>query len=112
MSDRKQRQLDRLSPEDRILLDVRGISEAYPVVSVESHMVGYFNELGITVDLRPDANKAEFLALRSALRDYFDKTYALSPPKFTWMVMFTRTRERLHPLIQGDLAWVEIPWPE
>jgi hypothetical protein len=102
VSDRKQRQLKRLSPEDRVLTDVRTLCESHGVASVEGHMAGYFNELGITVSLLPTATDGEVSALRLALLNYFAQSSSSSAPGFTWMVMFSRGAEQLDPLIPGD----------
>lgn len=99
----------------RLIADVCVIADRPFVEAVENNFAGYFNELGITVKLRPEANDEDVIALQNKLLAFFNSTYELRPSGFTWLVKFSRGDKNLRSLFPGDpprsssedLEWTE-----
>ena len=91
MSKRKERQSNRVAPENRLLDDVRAISDKPIVRSVEEHFAGYFNELGITINLTDDAADSDVIELRNALLTYLGGVSL----DFTWQISFWRNLKQI-----------------
>ncbi|RYY86589.1 MAG: hypothetical protein EOO15_14090 [Chitinophagaceae bacterium] len=102
MSNRKQRQLDRIAPEVRLLSDVREIAKKPFVLSVEDHFAGYFKELGITVRLAIETTDSEIIALRNELLTYLSQAFSEQKLEFTWQVDFRRGTDQAALLFPGD----------
>ncbi|MEA9588422.1 hypothetical protein VC279_01210 [Xanthomonas sp. WHRI 10064A] len=93
------------APLDRILIDVRAIAAQWSfVTSVSDHFAGYFNELGLTLTIAPDAIDQDLVALQNELLVYLDAFWEKNTPTFTWMVMFSDETKTMAPLILGDSA--------
>jgi len=99
----------------RLIADVCVIADKPFVEAVENNFAGYFDELGITVKLRPEASDQEVIALQNKLLSFFNAKYEATPSGFTWMVKFTRGGKDLRSLFPGDqprtgpedLEWTE-----
>ena len=87
---------------DKLIGDVRLIADKPFVESVSDHFAGYFNELGITVSLAPDADDEEVIALQNQLLAYLDGYWEQEHPAFTWILMFSRGAEEMRSIFPGD----------
>lgn len=104
-----------MSAEARLIVDVCAMGERPFVESVENHFAGHFNEIGITVRLKPEATDEEVIGLQNEFLQYFSTTEEERPPGFTWMVSFSRGGRKLRSLFPGDaprrgsedLEWAE-----
>jgi hypothetical protein len=113
VSEREQSQKERTSLGVRLIADVCLIADRPYVEAVENNFAGYFNELVITVKLRPEASDLEALALQNALLAFFDSE--VMPPEFTWLVKFSRGDQGLRSLFPGDLprsSSADLEWTE
>jgi hypothetical protein len=95
MSQRKDRQRTRLSPVDQVLDDVRVIADWPFVRSVEDHFAGYFNELGITINLTDDASNFDVIQLRNKVLAYLKNASVELELEFTWQVSFWRNLQQI-----------------
>ena len=103
MKKRKQGKLKRMSVGVRLIADVCVIADRPFVEAVENNFAGYFNELAITVKLRPEASDEDVISLQNQLLAFFNSTYEVRPPGFTWLVKFSRDDKSLRSLFPGDL---------
>lgn len=101
-------------PEEvRFIAEVCAIADKPFVETVENHFAGHFNELGITVRLRPEATDVEVIALQNELLAYL--TNEVKSPSFTWLVGFSRGDRSLRSLFPGDVprgAGESLEWTE
>jgi hypothetical protein len=115
VSEREQGQLERMSAGARLIADVCVIADKPFVEAVENNFAGYFNELGITIKLRPEASDEEVIALQNKLLAFFSSAYEGNLSEFTWLVKFSRGGQSLRSLFPGDhprstsadLEWTE-----
>jgi hypothetical protein len=115
MSDFEDGQQERMSVGVRLIAEVCVIADKPFVESVENNFAGYFNELGITVKLRPEASDDQAISLQNELLAFFNSTSAARPSGFTWLVKFSRGDKSLRSLFPGDpprgssadLEWTE-----
>ena len=115
MSEGEQGQLERMAVGVRLIADVCVIADRPFVEAVENNFAGYFNELGITVMLRPEASDEDVISLQNQLLAFFNSTYELRPSGFTWLVKFSRGGESLRSLFPGDLprsSGEDLEWTE
>lgn len=99
----------------RLIADVCVIADRPFVEAVENNFAGYFNELGITVKLRPEANDEDVISLQNQLLAFFNSTDELRPSGFTWLVKFSRGDKNLRSLFPGDLprsSSEDLEWTE
>lgn len=99
----------------RLIADVCVIADKPFVETVENNFAGYFDELGITVLLRPEASDEDVIALQNELLAFFNSTYETRPPGFTWLVKFSRGGKNLRSLFPGDLprsSSEDLEWTE
>ena len=94
--------LERMSVGASLIADVCQIADKPSVEEVENNFAGYFNELGITIKLRPEASDEDVIALQNELLAFFNSTYEVRPAGFTWLVKFTRGGKSLRSLFPGD----------
>jgi hypothetical protein len=94
---------EHVSMEVRLIADICAITDKPFVESVENRFAGYFNELGITVKLRAEANDEDVISLQNQLLEFFTSTNPSRPAEFTWLVMFSRDGKNLRSLFPGDL---------
>jgi hypothetical protein len=87
----------------RLIADVCDMADKPFVEAVENHFAGYFDELGITVKLRAEASDEDVISLQNQLLAFFNSTYEVRPPGFTWLVKFSRGGKSLRSLFPGDL---------
>ena len=114
MSERDPGQQERMSVGARLIVDVCAIADRPFVETVESSFAGYFDELVITVKLRPEASDEDVIALQNQLLAFFNSTHEV-PSGFTWLVKFSRGDKSLRSLFPGDsprsssedLEWTE-----
>ena len=115
MSEHEQGQLERMSVGARLIADVCVIADRPFVEVVENNFAGYFDELGITVKLRPEASDEDVISLQNQLLAFFSSTYEVRPSGFTWLIKFSRGGKSLRSLFPGDpprsssedLEWTE-----
>ena len=108
-------QRERMSVGARLIADVCVIADKPFVEIVENDFAGYFAELQITVKLRPEATDDDVIALQNQLLAFFNSTYQVTPPGFTWLIRFSRGGKSLRSLFPGDpprssgedLEWTE-----
>lgn len=115
VSESEQGQLERMSAGARLIADVCVIADRPFVETVENNFAGYFNELGITIKLRPEASDEDVIALQNQLLAFFNSAYELKPPGFTWLVRFSRGDKPLRALFPGDLprsSGEDLEWTE
>ena len=103
MSDFERDQQERMAIGARIIADVCVIADRPFVEAVENNFSGYFDELAITVELRPEALDEDVISLQNQLLAYFESTRETRPPGFTWLVKFSRDGMNLRSLFPGDL---------
>jgi hypothetical protein len=103
MSEHDQREQERMSAEARIIVDVCAIGDKPFVETVENHFADDLNELGITVTLKPEASDRDVISVQNELLAYFSSRYEMSPPGFTWRLMFSRGGTSMRSLFPGDL---------
>ena len=115
MSKRKERQISRTSPEDRVIALVKSLSDRPFVESVSDHFAGYFNELGLTLTFASDARDEDVIALQNDLLEHMNRFWGEQKPSFTWMLMFSRGDEKMLPMLPfdkprstDDLHWHEV----
>src|ERR1700681_1290968 len=92
-----------MSEGARLIADVCVIADRPFVEAVENNFAGYFDELGITVNLRPEASDEDVIALQNHLLALLNSTYEVRSPGFTWLVKFSRDGKSLRSLFPGDL---------
>ena len=110
-----QDRLERMSVGARLITDVCAIADRPFVEAVENNFAGYFNELGITIKLRPDAGDEDVIALQNQLLAFFDSTDEVRPAGFTWMIKFSRGDKSLRSLFPGDVPRTsseDLEWTE
>jgi hypothetical protein len=115
VSEHEQGQLERMSVGARLIAEVCVIADRPFVEAVENNFAGYFDELGITVNLRPEASDEDVIALQNQLLAFFNSTYEVRPPGFTWLVKFSRGGKSLRSLFPGDLprsSSEDLEWTE
>lgn len=115
MSDLEHGQLERMSVGVRLIADVCAIADKPFVEAVENNFAGYFNELGITVKLRPEASDEDVISLQNQLLAFLDSTDKARPSGFTWLVKFSRGDKSLRSLFPGDLprsSSEDLEWTE
>ena len=115
MSDLEQGQVERMSMGASLIADVCVIADRPFVEVVENNFSGYFDELAITVKLRPEAIDADVIALQNELLKFFDSAYAAMPSGFTWLIKFSRDGKSLRSLFPGDLprrSSEDLEWTE
>ena len=103
MSDFDEGRLERMSVGARLIADVCVIADKPFVEIVENNFAGYFDELGITVKLRPEASDEDVVSLQNQLLAFFNSTDEARPAGFTWLVRFSRGGKNLRSLFPGDL---------
>jgi hypothetical protein len=103
MSDREQGQPERMSVGVRLIAEVCAIADRPFVEAVENDFAGYFDELAITVRLRPEASDEDVISLQNQLLSLFNSSYETAPSGFTWLVKFSRGDKSLRSLFPGDL---------
>jgi hypothetical protein len=87
----------------RLIADVCVIADRPFVEAVENNFAGYFNELGITVNLRPEASDEDVISLQNELLAFFNSAYELKRSGLTWLIKFSRGGKSLRALFPGDL---------
>jgi hypothetical protein len=102
VSERDEGQLERMSVGARLIADVCVMADRPFVEAVENNFAGYFNELGITIRLRPDASDEDVIWLQNDLLAFFESNYEVKPEGFTWLVKFSRGGKSLRSLFPGD----------
>jgi hypothetical protein len=115
VSEREQGQLKRMSVGARLIADVCDMADKPFVEAVENNFAGYFDELGITIKLRPEASDADVIALQNQLLAFFNSTSEVRPSGFTWLVKFSRDGKPLRSLFPGDLprsTSADLEWTE
>jgi hypothetical protein len=115
VSEREQGQPERMSVGARLIADVCLMADRPFVEAVENSFAGYFDELGITVKFRPDASDEDVISLQNELLEFFNSTYEVLPPGFTWLVKFSRGNKSLRSLFPGDLprsSGEDLEWTE
>ena len=115
VSEREQGQLERMSVGGRLIAAVCVIADKPFVEAVENSFAGYFNELGITVRLRPEASDEDVISLQNQLLAFFNSTDEVKPAGFTWLVRFSRNGKNLRALLPGDLprsSSEDLEWTE
>jgi hypothetical protein len=107
--------LERMAAGARLISDVCSVADKPFVEAVENNFAGYFNELQITVKLRPDASDEDVIALQNRLLALLNSTYEVTASGLTWLVKFSRGDQALRSLFPGDpprsgsadLEWME-----
>ena len=102
MSRRKSRQASRVTPEDQLLAEVTEIAAPPLVKSVEEHFAGYFNELGITLQLAEEATDEGIVELRNKILTCIEATAARLKISFTWQVSMYRAQKQVVLIFPGD----------
>jgi hypothetical protein len=88
--------------ENRIAECAQTVATKHRVLSVEPHFAGYFNELGLRVDVAADAAPNEVLDLANALLEAITQTTSTMELSFSWTVGIYRGEELLRVLSPGD----------
>lgn len=99
----------------RLIADVCVIADKPFVEAVENNFAGYFNELGITVKLRPEASDEDVISLQNRLLEFFNASSEARTSGFTWLVKFSRGDKNLRSLFPGDLprsSSADLEWTE
>jgi hypothetical protein len=104
-----------MSVGGRLITEVCAIADKPFVEAVENSFAGYFNELGITVRLRPEASDEDVISLQNQLLAFFNSTDEVKPAGFTWLIKFSRNGKSLRALLPGDLprsSSEDLEWTE
>jgi len=72
------------------------------VEDVQDHYAGYWDELGLSVELRDNATDLETLTLRNDLLRMLDGILPKGNPKFCWQAAFRRCGDTIEVLFPGD----------
>lgn len=99
MSRQKARQHDRLAPEQLLEDEVRHLADRPCVDSVSAHFAGAYNELGLTIHLKPTSPDADYQALRNTLLNALPTP---APGAITWMLIFQRDGSIIDTVFPGD----------
>jgi hypothetical protein len=94
-SRRKKRRRARRAPEQVLIESVEEFFADRSDVVLETHMAGYWNEIGFRLSLQRDFTTDEIDALGDALVDVILKTTAGLEMEWTWMVSLVRGEEVL-----------------
>jgi hypothetical protein len=81
-----------------LMAKLREAAKGSLVISVTDHFAGYYDELGITINVHGDAPEDQIAALRRQV--YAVMTQANVP--FKWMVMFRQGRKSVGELVPND----------
>jgi hypothetical protein len=101
---KKRPPLSAASLELRVVAGVRAIASQWPfVTSVSDHFAGYFNELGITLEINCETRDEDLIRLQNELLAYLNRFWSEEKPEFSWMVMFSDGSARFVPMVPGDL---------
>lgn len=84
----------------QLIADVCAIAERPFVEAVENNFAGHFNELQVTIRLRPESTDEEVVGLQNELLTYLESS--VSSPDFTWLVKFMRGHQELRSIFPGD----------
>lgn len=102
MSRRKSRQASRVAPEDQLLAELKEIAVPPLVEAIEEHFAGYFNELGITLQLAEQASNESIVELRNKTLAYMEAAAARLKIDFTWQVSMYRAQKQVVLIFPGD----------
>lgn len=81
-----------------LMAKVREAAQGPLVLSVTEHFAGYFDELGITIELHTDASKDQIAALRRVVYAAMSQTKV----PFKWIVMFRQEKQSVGELVPND----------
>ncbi len=73
------------------------------VRSVDDHYAGYFDELGLTVNLEPSCQDEVWEPLAVQLLLYLNRTKPAGNPDFRWVLSFWRDLREIGLFFPGDL---------
>ena len=104
MSRRKSRQTSRVPPEDQLLAEVKELAAPPLVEAVEEHFAGYFNEMGITLQLAEQATDESIVELRNKMLACMEVATARLKIDFTWQVSMYRAQKQVVLIFPGDSA--------
>jgi hypothetical protein len=68
------------------------------VLSVTNHFAGYFDELGITIEVHPTASNEQIAELRRQIYAILSRTTI----PFKWIVMFRQGKKSVGELVPND----------
>jgi hypothetical protein len=83
----------------RLMARVREVANQPFVLTVSDHFAGYFDELGITIAVKPDTSAAQIVNLK----DRISPVLASAQLPCKWMVMFTRGAKSVGELFPDGL---------
>jgi hypothetical protein len=81
-----------------LMAKLREAAKGSLVISVTDHFAGYYDELGITINVHGDAPEDQIAALRRQV--YAVMSQANVP--FKWIVMFRQGRKSVGELVPND----------
>ncbi|MEO5692157.1 MAG: hypothetical protein ABIQ72_03460 [Usitatibacter sp.] len=84
----------------QLIADICAIAERPFVEVVENNFAGHFNELQVTIKLRPESTDEEVIGLQNELLTYLESV--VNTPALTWLVKFMRGDEKLRSIFPGD----------
>ena len=99
MSRQKTRQHDRLAPEQVLEDEVRRLADHPCVDSVSAHFASAYNELGLTIQLKPTSSDADYQALRNTLLHALPPR---TPGAVTWILSFRRKGNIIDTIVSDD----------
>jgi hypothetical protein len=80
----------------------KGLCDRWFVESLEDHYAGYWDELGLYINLRNSAVDAEVIELRNGLLMLLEQMLPKGNADFTWQVGFVRSGKTIEVLFPGD----------
>lgn len=105
-SQRKKRKSLQRPPQDvletRIAECAQEIAAEHQALSMETHFAGYFNELGLRVDVAADTSAHAVLSLGNALLEAITQITSTIELPFSWIVGIYKGDELLRVVSPGD----------
>jgi hypothetical protein len=81
-----------------LMAKLREAAQAPLVLSVTDHFAGYFDELGITIEVHPAASEEQIVGLRRQIYAVMSRTKV----PFKWIVMFRQGKKSVGELVPND----------
>ena len=87
------------SQADAFTTAVRDAIDDPDVVDVSDHIAGYFDELGITITVKPETTDDQIRSLKERIAPVLFESH----PPFRWIVMFQRGAKQVGVLFPDGL---------
>lgn len=78
------------------------LEDLLPPASIETHTAGYWDEIGIFVEVGDEATDQQVLDVANALLDRLTEAADNYDTDWTWLVSFRRSGELIRGVLPGD----------